>query len=404
MTKNIIEVSPEKFPWLDTRRFTFALGVEKNGVVFLAGHTASTYDAKSGHVVCKGDVVEQTKVCMEKLGAVLEAAGMSFDNVVKTVDYIDPRALPKFRDTAEVRRQYLGEGPVASTGIMMHGLLRPDALIEIRAVAVSDPRERIIPPGVEFEGYKKLTYAPGVKSGNMVWLSGYIGGEFDAAGKRFFPQDTARQTELCHQGMDKVLKAAGATPADVVNSVDYISPQAILQYPNTNRVREDYYQGQYPASTGIVINRLLRSTAHLELELVAVTDSQREEVRIPAWEEQYRNLPYVPAIKKGKLMFFSGQSAIDHTNGRSVAPHDVVGQATKAYENLAEIVSAAGYTMDDIVNTIEFLPPNALDGYRGVQEVRRKFFGDRFPAATGILAHQLVRPELMVEVVAVAVV
>ena len=405
MAKNIIEVSPEKFHWIDPRRYTFALGVEKNGVVYLAGHTASTYDPKERHVVCKGDVVEQMKVCYEKLGVVLEAAGLSFDNVVKTVDYVDPQALAKYRQTAEVRRQYLGDGPVASTGICIDALLRPDALIEVSAVAVvGEKRERIVPPGPEFDRYKQLTYAPAVKTGNMVWLSGFIGTERDAQGKPVFIGDTAKEVELCYGTMDKVLKAAGATPADVVTSVDYVAPQAILQYRNTGQVRKNYFQGQYPASTGIVINRLLRADAHVEIELVAVTDAPREEVRIPEWESRYGRLTYAPAVKKGKLMFFSGQGAVDHPTGQSVAPYDVVAQTRKCYENIARTVAEAGLSMDDIVNTIEFHPPSAADGLRGIQEVRKEFFGDRFPAATGILVHRLLRPELMVEVVAMAVV
>ena len=63
--------------------------------------TASEYDPSVGAVVCKGDLLDQTRVIYEKLAVVLEAAGMSFDNVVQTVDYIDPSALPQYRETAQ---------------------------------------------------------------------------------------------------------------------------------------------------------------------------------------------------------------------------------------------------------------------------------------------------------------
>ena len=67
--------------------------------------------------LCKGDLLDQTRVIYEKLGVVLEAAGMSFDNVVQTVDYIDPAALPQYRDTGAIRREFLGGTPVGATGI-----------------------------------------------------------------------------------------------------------------------------------------------------------------------------------------------------------------------------------------------------------------------------------------------
>lgn len=404
MAKNIIEVSPEKFPWLDPSRYTFAMGVEKNGTLYLAGQTASTYYKGEG-VLCKGDILEQTKVVMEKLGVVLDAAGMSFDDVVKTVDYINPQGLAKYKHTAAIRRQYLGDGPVASTGICVDSLLRPDALIEINAIAVKGGKERILPAGAEFDRYKQLTFAPAVKSGKTVWLSGVIGFQRDSEGNRVYSQDTATQVEHAYAEMGATLKTAGATPKDVVQSIDYIAPQALLQYRNTGKVRKEFFSGTYPTATGIQVNRLLRPTGHVEIELTAVIDTPREEIRIPSWEKRYEQLTYVPALKVGNQVYFSGQGSVDHSSGQSVvADMDVVAQARRAYQNIAETCAAAGISMDDIVNTIEFMPPNAVEGYRGVGQVRREIFGDRFPAATGVLMHNLLRPELMFEVVAVALV
>ena len=82
----------------------------------------------------------------------------------------------------------------------------------------------------------------------------------------------------------------------------------------------------------------------------------------------------------------------------------MAGQADQAYSNIAQVLSAAGYSFDDVVNTIEWVAPNGLLGYRGVQEVRRKFFGDSFPSSTGVVVHRMQRPELLFEVTAVAVV
>jgi enamine deaminase RidA (YjgF/YER057c/UK114 family) len=79
-------------------------------------------------------------------------------------------------------------------------------------------------------------------------------------------------------------------------------------------------------------------------------------------------------------------------------------QAEQAYSNIARVIAEAGYSMDDVVNTIEYVTPNALMAYRGVAEVRRKYFGDRYPSATGVVMHELLRPEMMIEVTAVAVV
>ena len=237
MSKNVIEVDPQKFPWLDLRRYTFCMGAGNAGTVYFSGQTASEYDPSQDKVLCKGDLLDQTRVIYEKLGVILDAAGMSFDNVVQTVDYVDPVGLPQYRQTGEIRREYLGGTPVASTGICIERLLRPDALIEISAVAVKGEK-RLISPGGNHD--QQLTFVPGVEVDNVVWLSGFIGFE-EVDGQRNYPQDTNRQVALSYGIIGEILKAADASPSDVIKSLDYISPQALLQYPESGAARRDFF-------------------------------------------------------------------------------------------------------------------------------------------------------------------
>ena len=112
------------------------------------------------------------------------------------------------------------------------------------------------------------------------------------------------------------------------------------------------------------------------------------------------------------MLQLSAQAGVDHTTATGVAPFDIVAQAEQAYGNLARVLAEGGYSMDDVVNTIEWVPPNRLSAYRRVGEVRRKFFGDSFPSATGVSMHRIRRPgphdrlipELLFEVTAVAMV
>ena len=401
MSKNIIEVDPAKFPWLDLNRYTFCMGAENVGILYLSGQTASEFDPQLGRVVCKGDLLDQTRVVYEKLAVVLAAAGMSFQNVVQTVDYIDTTALPLYRRTGEIRQQYLGSSPVGATGICVERLLRPDAFIEVSAVAMMGEKKPINPG---WDRYGQLTYVPGVEVDNTIWTSGFVGSEeFD--GETHYSQDTARQVELTYGVIGEVLSAAGAGPGDVVKTLDYISPQSLLQYPNTSEVRRGFFGEQFPASTSIPVNRLLRPDGHVEIEVVAVKGGRREEIRVPEWESTSGDLTYNPGVKKGRLLQISGQSSVDHATGATVGGYDIVAQTEQAYSNIARIMDEGGYSMDDIVNTIEWVAPNGMMDYRKVGEVRRKYFGDRFPSATGIAMHQILgQPEQLIEVTAVAVV
>ncbi len=395
MGRNVVQVDPEKFPWLDIRRYTFSMAVEARGVVYISGQTASEYDADAGRVVCKGGLVEQTRLIYEKLGVILEAAGLGFQNVVKTVDYLDPVALPHYRQTAAVRREYL-RCPVASTGVCVQRLLHREALIEISAVAMTGDKQAVGSDNSD----QSLTFAPAVGSGDIVWLSGLVGHE-DVDGQSHYPQDTRRQLELGYQTVGSVLEAASARPSDVVSSLEYVDPQAFLSYPDAEGVRGEFFGDMLPAATGVVVNRLLRPEGHVELEAVAVKGGERQQIVLPEWKAQGNA---VPGTKKGRMLHISGQSAVDHATGESVGAYDVAAQAEQAYRNVSQVLAAAGYTLDDVVNTIEWVAPNGLMGYREVQEVRRKLFGQDFPSATGVMAHRFTRPETLFQVAAVAVV
>lgn len=123
-------------PWGFTPRYTFSPAVRKGNFLFISGLTATD---DNGNIVGKRDIVAQTRRCFEKIKELLDAAGASFDDIVKTVDYIT--TTEGYRGTADVRREYFKNGFPAATGIVVKELLRPDALIEIDAIAVLNDKK-----------------------------------------------------------------------------------------------------------------------------------------------------------------------------------------------------------------------------------------------------------------------
>jgi enamine deaminase RidA (YjgF/YER057c/UK114 family) len=112
--------------------FTFSPGVRAGNLVFLAGTTATD---ERGKIVGENDIVEQTRQIFRKFEAVLGLVGGSLSNIVETTDYV--LSLDDYKKTAQLRRE-LFKGPPwpAATGVVVSGLVRPDALIEIKGVAV----------------------------------------------------------------------------------------------------------------------------------------------------------------------------------------------------------------------------------------------------------------------------
>ena len=189
----------------------------------------------------------------------------------------------------------------------------------------------------------------------------------------------------------------------MISTVDYVAPQASLTHPRTVDVRRKRLGTTRPAASSVVVHRLLPPGAHVEVEATAVVGAGREEAQVAGWERSYARLGSVPAAKKGGLVYLSGQASIDHTTGESVvADYDIADQGRKAYQNLAEACAAAGVDITDIAYTVEYLPPSAIGDYRKVQQVRRELFGNHFPAAAGISMYQLSRPELLIQISAIA--
>ncbi len=394
MSRNLIQVKPEKFPWLDLNRYTFSMGVEHRGVAYISGQTGSAYDKESRSVLCKGDIVEQTKVAWEKIGVILEAAGMAYTDIVRTVDYVVPRGFPLYRKTGDVRRQFLGKSPIASTGVLVHSLLRPDALIEIQAIAIKGGKEVVIPVGPEYERFKELTYAPAVKAGGKLFFSGVVELE---------PTTAEGQAKACYTRIDKTLQAAGASYANVVHIVDYVAPMTVEHYDAMAAVRQAHFADYHPSLNASVFHSILNPRGHLEVDVIASLTGKREEIMVPGWEQSYRKLGSVPAVRMGNLVYFSSQASIDHTTGKSVvANYDLGAQARQAYQNLRQVCSAAGVSMDDIAYTLELVPPTVMGDVRVLGQVRREFFGTSFPAATGLIIHQNMRTDTIFSVVAVA--
>ena len=112
-------------------RFTFSPAVRVGNLVFLSG-TTGTDD--HGNMVGPGDIVAQTRRIFEKFSLILRSVGGNLDNIVETTDYV--LSLDDYKKTAALRRE-LFKGPPwpAATGVVVSGLVREGALIEIKGIA-----------------------------------------------------------------------------------------------------------------------------------------------------------------------------------------------------------------------------------------------------------------------------
>lgn len=97
-------------------------------LLYIAGQLGVTSDGKFG-----ADIASQADQAWRNLGAVLQSAGMGYEDIVKVNHYLVRAAdIAVYR---EIRARYLGSHTPASTLLVISALARPEALIEVEAVA-----------------------------------------------------------------------------------------------------------------------------------------------------------------------------------------------------------------------------------------------------------------------------
>ena len=111
--------------------YSEAVIAEGKRLLFISGMTARD---KDGNIVGKGDMKAQTRQALENIKAILETVGATFDQIVKVTVFITD--MSRFKEIHEVRAQYFKKDYPASTMVQVSGLVSPELLIEIEAIAV----------------------------------------------------------------------------------------------------------------------------------------------------------------------------------------------------------------------------------------------------------------------------
>jgi len=109
----------------------YSQAVVANGMVYTSGQIALTPEG----VMLESDVVIQTKQVLKNLKAVLEEAGSSMNQVIKTTIFID--SMDDFVIINEIYEEAFGSHKPARATVAVKTLPK-NALVEIDAVALVD--------------------------------------------------------------------------------------------------------------------------------------------------------------------------------------------------------------------------------------------------------------------------
>ena len=104
-------------------------------------------------------------------------------------------------------------------------------------------------------------------------------------------------------------------------------------------------------------------------------------------------------LGEGRVVFLKGQVALDREGG-IVGEGDMAAQVRQTLENIRAVLGHVGGTMADVVSLIHHVTDIAA--FMRTGDIRREFFAEPYPVTTTVQVAALYRPELLVEITAVA--
>jgi len=314
-----LALEPEHYPFFDYRRFTFSLGIAAANGVWLSGSTAARFDAARKAMVVEGDLVDQARVIFEKMRLTLEAGGLGLRDIVRIVQYVTPRAIPDLPRLKSLAAGLVKGASPAISVIIVKSLLRPEALIEIEAVAsrghskieylptvsgADAPRAwsraddvlisrglrrqdvlraiELMAPTVAADGNDARGTILQVTMPRIVDDSCGVQIELSAAPDQHAdvlfvsamgdPRagDVAAQCRDIYARLGDQLSVKGTGLDAVVKTTEFVTPEGLGAYRETAAVRRDVFAAPYPAATGVVCEGLPTAGAQIAVEAVAV--------------------------------------------------------------------------------------------------------------------------------------
>lgn len=309
----------------------------------------------------------EAKQALDNIKTIVEAAGLTMDNVVYTQVYLTDIAHAKELDA--VFADYFRNVPPARAVLGVANL--PEPPVQINAVAVRnlEGRRGVTPPN--FPATK--AFSPGVLTYDRLFVSSMAGAD-PATGK--VPDDPAAQVDLALDNVKAVLNAAGLELAHMVFVNPYLTREIPMRVMNEHYARRFEFGNTPGRATIEVIS--LPGGAHIEYTGVAVRDlSKRKSIRP-------KNMP--PSPTASPCVFAADTLYCSAKSGFIPGPHGGVYAATTAAQlrqtmrNQLDNLEEAGMDFSQVVSTTVYL--DDLKDTAEFDRVYGQYLGPVLPART----------------------
>jgi reactive intermediate/imine deaminase len=248
------------------QRLPFSEAVRVGDILYLSGQIGA---APGGTGLVPGGLPAEARQAMDNIGAVLRGRGLSFRDVFRcTVMLTD---MSRWGEFNQVYVSYFDADHLPARSAIGASALALGAQTEIECVA----RFPVVARPVTSEALPALgPYSPAVIAGNLVFLSGVV--PFNSETRAFAPSDIHSQMQQALANLDRALRAAGVTRADVVKTTLFLRNASDMAA--MNEAYAAFFGSTRPARTTVPGVNWGRDDLLVEIDAIALApgSGQRE--------------------------------------------------------------------------------------------------------------------------------
>jgi enamine deaminase RidA (YjgF/YER057c/UK114 family) len=258
--------------------------------------------------------------------------------------------------------------------------------------------QAIRPESFPWFRYADYSFSLGLTDGTTAWLSGHSASEFDPETKHMVVRGgMTEQTTTAYAKIEVILNAAGFDFSDVVRVVENVTEHGADHYDEAVAVRESIFGDNRPTVVTVMVERLLRPAAFIEIEVTATKNKVQTAITQPD-SKLHRSV--ITEVADGTI-YLPTMLPIDAI-GNLVAEGDFAGQYRYCLERAGELLEGIGLNLSHVVKTIDYSTTESRDLYRKCGRPRKELLGPVYPGAAGILMDRLHAPGVLVAIDVIA--
>ncbi|UEP37493.1 RidA family protein [Burkholderia ambifaria] len=101
----------------------------------------------------------------------------------------------------------------------------------------------------------------------------------------------------------------------------------------------------------------------------------------------------------GRIVHLKGQVALDK-DGHVVGAGNMRAQVRQTLGNIRDVLAAMGGQMQDVISLVHYATD--IDAFLQAGDIRERFFAEPYPVTTTVQVERLYRPDLLIEIAAIA--